>query len=319
MSLQESKFSSQAPETNSTARKISRGIETKANKLAASSAIILSAFTLSACASEAPQNQSTSTSIETTTPSPSTAISSETPGEITESPISSSSSSELSAEPSSPETSSADLENNMGGHENHPAITPENIEERIAEMQITDDMTSEEKIKKFSETFNGWEFAGATPEAAHFMRTNFSISLEEYALDVASKNTKAYATALFGEDYESITDTTLISLIEEKELHNAANINKFLVTYSDKEIPNTNSKNEEAYRYEIEMLDYNIQGDSDVHLRLFLDEKTTNNADKTDYREIITWKDMIVRSSFTMERSKNDIWVVTGLGQQRIG
>lgn len=288
MSFQESKALDQIQETNGVFQKLRRSFETRTGKVGATVAIVMGSLSLSACAGDsAPEH--TPTSVESEAPT---------------------------STPTETETPAAEYpENNMGGYENDAAITEANAEQRIAEMQFTADMTPDQISERYNEITDGWAFAGATPETWYAWYEAGAPDAETFAAEIAKKNTPAYATALFGANYASGTDQPILDHIKGMETTNAREITYFLRTYGDKDFPNTNTKNLEAWHYESTVLETEVASQSDEELSLIIEKETNSNSDKNMYFDNVSWNGKLTDTYITLRASDEnpDVKVVTGL------
>lgn len=140
------------------------------------------------------------------------------------------------------------IENTNQTVEHDPIVTPENEQEVIESLQIDSSLSPEEKADQVMDVISRWYMAGATPEAVQMEYENTingdELQGEAFAASIAQQNQNAFATALYGEDWEN---TTVANVVYSMTESNAANIDRYLSTFGSDEHPNTNSKNKEAY------------------------------------------------------------------------
>jgi len=167
-----------------------------------------------------------------------------------------------------------------------PEVTDENAAELLSELEFKEGMTPEEIGKQYTEIIDRWGMAGATPDTFYkWFNDNEGTSAEEIAAQIAAKNAEVYATALFGENYEATANATVLDFIQGGITDNESYINCYITTYSDENIPNTNSKNKEIWDYSVENLNNTVESDKDGILTLIVRQKAVNNASMTLYSE----------------------------------
>lgn len=139
-----------------------------------------------------------------------------------------------------------DLEPTNQTVEHDPAVTDENRDELLASLQIDSSLTVEEKASAFMDIYTRWAMVGATPESVLEERQNTIDAVEpqgeDFAKAVAEQNAEVFAIAMFGENWSKHSD-----VVNEWEQVNASDIDRYLSTFGSEAIPNTNSKNVEAF------------------------------------------------------------------------
>ena len=166
-------------------------------------------------------------------------------------------------------------------NDNDPAITPENETAILESLRFTPDLDGQAVGEKFSSTLNRWGSAGATSETFYAWLEAGTPDVETYAGEIAKNNTHVYATALFGEDYASNPYVSVY--VEGVEKSNAATIFGLILTYGDKNMPNSNSVNKEPLLVEVTALSVTVESESEEKLIVVVQQKVEVNDENTMY------------------------------------
>lgn len=168
--------------------------------------------------------------------------------------------------------------------ENDAPITAENEAQVLAELQLTPDMTPEQIGQRYTEVISRWTMAGATPDLPKKVFEEM-LDDESLAIDIAKENTKVYATALLGENYEATASADLLSWVDKLEKINAQNIVNYNRSYNEPDLKNPNSLNEETWHTEFENLAVTVESEDESLAIITVRQKTHSNVAKTMYRD----------------------------------
>ena len=164
---------------------------------------------------------------------------------------------------------------------NDPAITSENEAAILESLRFTSDLSPQAVGEKYSENLTRWNMAGATPETFYAWLDAGLPDENAYAAEIAKINAPTYATALFGEEYAS--NTYIGEFVSSGEKANAASIIGFLLTYGDKNMPNSNSLNKEALHGEFKPLSITLISESEEKIVIAVKQQAVINDENTMY------------------------------------
>jgi hypothetical protein len=186
--------------------------------------------------------------------------------------------------------------------ENDLAITPENEAEILRSLLFSPEMTEQEKGEKYSSNLTRWANAGATSATWYAWLDAGLPDTETYATEIAKNNTHVYATAMFGEDYESITDPKIVNFIKNAEEGNIGLLTGYLMSYGDEENPNSNTANIEPLKTEFKPLSVTTEDDGTIVVR----QETVTNDENTMFAGEITGDGRISDTYITLVANPND-------------
>lgn len=193
------------------------------------------------------------------------------------------------------------------GAENLPAATPENEAEIIEQLRISADLSPEEVAQKIIENDDHWAMFGATPDT-RFDR-DYSISLEDYAKQVADGNTHAMAVAMFGDTYATDNNPRVDDYISGISALNYGNLVRYLSTYHDEDNPPSNLANVEVFDQGLEYISSEVVSETEDTLVLDITSRDFNNAAQTMYPEYDQYNDLAGTTQFTLVQ-QDDYYVI---------